>query len=179
MTTQLSGVPSDMWAVGVILHQLLAGGYPFATAGDLISGQFNELPSWVPKCLKKLVSGLLNPDAGSRLTVAQASKLLNSIVAAIYLPDFWVFDQDEAAEPAEEEEKVIPQPMPKPIPKPAPVVKPEPPVIVKPEPVPAPVKPEAIPKGAPIVKPEPPVIIKPEPVPAPLKPHPSVRPTYK
>ena len=136
-----------MWALGVILHQLLAGGYPFASAVDLMSGKFDKLPSWVPKCLKKLVSGLLNPDAGSRLNVRQASKLLNSIVAAIYLPDFWVFDQDEAAEPAEEE-KEIPQPMPKPIPKPTP-----------------------------IVKSETPVIFKPDPVPEPLEPHPSVRPT--
>jgi len=146
-----------MWAVGVIFHQLLAGGYPFATGADIMSGKFNELPSWVPKCLKKLVSGLLNPDPGSRLTARQASKLLNSLVAAIYLPDFWVFDQDEAAEPAEEEK--VPQPMPEPIPKPAPIVKPEPPRIFKPEP---------------------PRIVKPEPIPAPIKkPHPSERPTYK
>jgi len=103
-----------MWAVGVILHQLLAGEYPFATDDNLNSGQFKELPRWVPKCLKKLVTGLLNPDPGPRLTVIHASELLNSIDPAIY----------EAAEFAEEEEEKIPQRMPEPIPKPAPIVKP-------------------------------------------------------
>ena len=112
------------------------------------------------------MAGLLNPHAASRLTARQASKLLNSIVAAIYLHDFWVFDQDEAVEPPEEEEEKIPQRMPDPILKPAPIVKPEPPVIVKPDPLS-------------IFNSEPLEINKPEPVPVPVNPHPSVRQTYK
>lgn len=62
MTQEGGGLPSDLWVLGAILHQLLAGGYPFASHADLMRGKFRNLPDWTPLGLKKLVAGLLTVD---------------------------------------------------------------------------------------------------------------------
>lgn len=72
-----------------------------ASVDDLKAGKFTDLPAWVPKKLRKLVSGLLIVDPKRRLNRRTANSLLNEAVAEIYLSDFLVFEDKE-------EEKVIP-----------------------------------------------------------------------
>lgn len=74
---------------------------------------FKDLPKWTKSAMRKLVAGLLTMEPSRRLTAAQASKLLNEVVAEVYLPNFWVFqptkknDEEEVKEELQFE--ILPQ----------------------------------------------------------------------
>ena len=73
LTYKGGGMPSDMWAVGVCMHQLLSetGGSPWGEGLNYdaqIKGEFTRLPSYVPKELQLVVSKLLDSDPVTRMT---------------------------------------------------------------------------------------------------------------
>lgn len=68
------GMPSDMWAVGVTIHQILSGkgGIAFANLEDLIKGKPNRLPEFVPEYLANMVYSMLDTDPVKRLKCQEA-----------------------------------------------------------------------------------------------------------
>lgn len=77
MMSNGSGIPSDMWALGVTLFQMVSGLFPFNNHEDLVHGRAKVLPAWVPQGFKRLIAGLLTVDIDKRLTASQANKILN------------------------------------------------------------------------------------------------------
>jgi hypothetical protein len=70
---------ADAWALGVLLHLLLAGAYPFEdeghpssvahTVSNVLSGRRRPLPEWVSGGARQAVAGLLQPDPARRTTL--------------------------------------------------------------------------------------------------------------
>lgn len=70
------GAKADIWSCGVILFVLLAGFLPFHDSNlmemyrKISKGEF-KCPQWFPHEVRKLLSRILNPNPGSRITVAK------------------------------------------------------------------------------------------------------------
>ena len=71
-------MPSDMWAVGITLFQLLSGSgaSPFNNFNDLLNGEPKKLPEYVPEYISAIVRGLLLKDPFKRLTCEQVLQAL-------------------------------------------------------------------------------------------------------
>lgn len=68
------GAKADIWSCGVVLYVLLAGFLPFQDANllamyrKIYRGEY-EFPSWFSSEAKRLVSKLLVPDTGKRISI--------------------------------------------------------------------------------------------------------------
>jgi hypothetical protein len=72
---------ADAWALGVLLHLLLAGAYPFEderhpssvahTVSNVLSGRRRPLPEWVSAEAQRVVAALLQPDPSRRTTLRE------------------------------------------------------------------------------------------------------------
>ncbi|XP_022720387.1 CBL-interacting serine/threonine-protein kinase 20-like isoform X3 [Durio zibethinus] len=70
------GAKADIWSCGVILYVLLAGFLPFHDENlmemykKICRGEF-KCPQWFPPEVRKLLSRILDPNPGQRITVAK------------------------------------------------------------------------------------------------------------
>ena len=51
-----------MWALGLIMHEMLSKTLPFDDVVAYISKPPKPLPDYVPKEIKKMITGLLDKD---------------------------------------------------------------------------------------------------------------------
>mmetsp|Transcript_15795 Transcript_15795/g.40591 ORF Transcript_15795/g.40591 Transcript_15795/m.40591 type:complete len:421 (-) Transcript_15795:527-1789(-) len=81
MLSQKSGKPVDMWAAGVVLYMIISGKFPFEGSdkntikANIRKGLYafpDEEWADISDQAKDMVKGLLNKNAGARLTVEQA-----------------------------------------------------------------------------------------------------------
>ena len=70
----------DLWALGIIMYEMLARVTPFYVQGDAsasayrarsMSGQVTMWPKSIPSAAKDLIQGLLNPDEDARFSLEQ------------------------------------------------------------------------------------------------------------
>jgi serine/threonine-protein kinase len=85
---QLVGTPADLYAIGVIAFEMLAGRLPFEsdTPADLLVAHLHALPPSlkalrpdVPEALDKLVERLLSKDPGERPTATELRATLRGL----------------------------------------------------------------------------------------------------
>lgn len=73
MKKEYLGMPTDIWASGVLLFALLCGAFPFRGQNDkelykkIIKAQIT-FPDYVSKEAQQTISSMVNPSAESRLT---------------------------------------------------------------------------------------------------------------
>lgn len=73
MKKEYLGMPTDIWASGVLLFALLCGAFPFRGQNDkelykkIIKAQIT-FPDYVSKEAQQIISSMVNPSAASRLT---------------------------------------------------------------------------------------------------------------
>lgn len=70
------GAKADIWSCGVILFVLMVGYLPFHDSNlmemyrKISKGEF-KCPSWLPTDVRKLLTKLLDPNPGTRITIAK------------------------------------------------------------------------------------------------------------
>ena len=67
------GKAVDMWSVGIIMHVLLSGMYPFLAESAVFRGLTDELPAAVPKEAVGLLHAMLEIEPSSRISAEKAS----------------------------------------------------------------------------------------------------------
>ena len=60
------GKRSDIWSLGVIFYEILAGRKPYYTRDEIVNLALNPLPDWVPVHIRDFVSKLLDKDKTKR-----------------------------------------------------------------------------------------------------------------
>ncbi|KAA6385234.1 MAG: putative NEK protein kinase [Streblomastix strix] len=94
---------TDIFAIGIVTTELLTGHHPFQAPNELAmiekikSGQHSELPEFVPKELKELITAMLSLDSKRRPTTKQ---IMQQSVIKMYLRM-----QEEKERMQEEKEK--------------------------------------------------------------------------
>ena len=66
------GRPSDMWAVGLILYEMLTKTMPFDDLKQIMNHDPKPLPVWVSAEMKQLIYELLHKDPKQRKTCHEA-----------------------------------------------------------------------------------------------------------
>ncbi len=74
-------MPSDMWAIGIIIYETLAARPPFITVSSMVNDKPTPLPSYVPPELQALVIRLLEKDAVKRPTCEMTLKEIQGLAA--------------------------------------------------------------------------------------------------
>lgn len=67
-------MPVDAWALGVVMHVLLAGLFPFTNTNATAEGLVAPLPESVPAEAHSLLHGLLTVDVEARTSAVEASR---------------------------------------------------------------------------------------------------------
>ena len=112
-----SGIPADLWALGCIIYQMLAGSPPFVASTqystfDRIRSGNVQFPLSIPPFAADLIQSLLLPDPMLRIGVADLDELTNhiffqgfnlNIVFSIDVPDY----SNEMVPEVELESKVV------------------------------------------------------------------------
>jgi len=71
------GKPSDVWAIGVILHEMISGSHPFdQNVKKIKDSEAKSLPEWVDEDIRGLVKNLLSKDPKHRMNTAQIIECL-------------------------------------------------------------------------------------------------------
>ena len=74
-------MPSDMWAIGIIIYETLAAKPPFITVASMVNDKPTPLPSYVPPELQALVIRLLEKEAVKRPTCEMTLKEIQGLAA--------------------------------------------------------------------------------------------------
>ena len=62
---------TDVWSLGVIAYEMVTLEKPFASEGEVLRGEYKELPANVPHVLAKLVPLMLAQQAEDRPTMIE------------------------------------------------------------------------------------------------------------
>lgn len=99
-----ASIPTDIWALGVLLYRLLSGDYPFKANSDrelfikISQGKYEIPSSWNPS-LADLLSSIFNLDPSQRPSITNVFSIHSLFIPFILTPQImqsiWLNEEDE------------------------------------------------------------------------------------